>query len=143
MASAMRASGDCYKRGHRYLTVVIDHDRGRLVWAAPGRPATSSNSTSCTTVFSVCRGGINVVVLAQTFFGPAALLAYLWLRSRGPERTMAQFLDGDEPAKARPTNGRDVPGQRRPNPNDRVAPDSRTGQERLAHHRALTSISPK
>jgi transposase len=26
-----------YKRGHRYLTVVIDHDRGRLVWAAPGR----------------------------------------------------------------------------------------------------------
>lgn len=26
-----------YKRGHRYLTVVIDHDSGRLVWAAPGR----------------------------------------------------------------------------------------------------------
>ena len=25
-----------YKRGHRYLTVVIDHDSGRLVWAAPG-----------------------------------------------------------------------------------------------------------
>jgi transposase len=28
-----------YKRGHRYLTVVVDHDRGRLVWAAPGRDA--------------------------------------------------------------------------------------------------------
>lgn len=26
-----------YKRGHRYLTVVVDHDRPRLVWAAPGR----------------------------------------------------------------------------------------------------------
>ena len=26
-----------YKRGHRYLTVVIDHDSGRLVWAAAGR----------------------------------------------------------------------------------------------------------
>lgn len=26
-----------YKRGHRYLTVVVDHDSGRLVWAAPGR----------------------------------------------------------------------------------------------------------
>ena len=25
-----------YKRGHRYLTVVIDHDSGRLVWAAAG-----------------------------------------------------------------------------------------------------------
>ena len=26
-----------YKRGHQYLTVVVDHDTGRLVWAAPGR----------------------------------------------------------------------------------------------------------
>jgi len=26
-----------YQRGHRYLTVVVDHDSGRLVWAAPGR----------------------------------------------------------------------------------------------------------
>jgi transposase len=25
-----------YKRGHKYLTVVVDHDSGRLVWAAPG-----------------------------------------------------------------------------------------------------------
>lgn len=26
-----------YKRGHRYLTVVVDHDSGVLVWAAAGR----------------------------------------------------------------------------------------------------------
>lgn len=26
-----------YKKGHRYLLVVVDHDTGRLVWAAPGR----------------------------------------------------------------------------------------------------------
>lgn len=26
-----------YKRGHKYLTVVVDHDTGRLVWATPGR----------------------------------------------------------------------------------------------------------
>jgi transposase len=26
-----------YKRHHRYLVVVVDHDSGRLVWAAPGR----------------------------------------------------------------------------------------------------------
>jgi transposase len=26
-----------YKRHHKYLTVVVDHDGGRLVWAAPGR----------------------------------------------------------------------------------------------------------
>jgi transposase len=28
-----------YKRGHKYLVVVVDHDTGRLVWAAPGRDA--------------------------------------------------------------------------------------------------------
>jgi transposase len=26
-----------YKKGHRYLTIVVDHDSGRLVWAAVGR----------------------------------------------------------------------------------------------------------
>jgi transposase len=26
-----------YKRGHKYLTIVVDHDSGRLVWAAKGR----------------------------------------------------------------------------------------------------------
>ncbi len=26
-----------YRRGHKYLTVVVDHDSGRLVWAAVGR----------------------------------------------------------------------------------------------------------
>jgi transposase len=26
-----------YKRHHRYLTVVVDHDTGRLLWAAPGK----------------------------------------------------------------------------------------------------------
>src|SRR5450755_367841 len=26
-----------YRKGQRYLTVVVDHHSGRLVWAAPGR----------------------------------------------------------------------------------------------------------
>lgn len=26
-----------YRKGHRYLTVVVDHDSGRLLWAMPGR----------------------------------------------------------------------------------------------------------
>ncbi|MGI8623184.1 MAG: ISL3 family transposase [Solirubrobacteraceae bacterium] len=26
-----------HRKGHRYLTVVVDHDSGRLLWAAPGR----------------------------------------------------------------------------------------------------------
>ena len=26
-----------HRKGHRYLTVVVDHDSGRLAWATPGR----------------------------------------------------------------------------------------------------------
>ena len=26
-----------HRKGHKYLTVVVDHDTGRLVWAAPGQ----------------------------------------------------------------------------------------------------------
>jgi transposase len=29
-----------YKRGYRYITVVVDHSTGRLVWAAPGHDRT-------------------------------------------------------------------------------------------------------
>lgn len=49
VGEAARARTDCspglrrigidevsYRRGHRCLTVVVDHDTGRLVWAAPG-----------------------------------------------------------------------------------------------------------
>jgi transposase len=32
-----------YKRGHRYLTVCVDHDTGRLIWAAVGRDRATLN----------------------------------------------------------------------------------------------------
>jgi len=32
-----------YKRGHKYLIVVVDHDTGRLVWAGPGRSQAALN----------------------------------------------------------------------------------------------------
>jgi len=28
-----------YRKGHRYLVAVVDHDTGRLLWAHPGRDA--------------------------------------------------------------------------------------------------------
>jgi transposase len=37
-----------YKKGHKYLMVVVDHDRRRLVWAAPGR-----NSSTVTEFFDI------------------------------------------------------------------------------------------
>ncbi len=33
-----------YKRGHKYLVVVVDHDSGKLVWAAPGRDTATMNA---------------------------------------------------------------------------------------------------
>jgi hypothetical protein len=41
---------------------------------------------------SFMRGNIGFVVPAQTFFGPAAFVLYLWLRRQGPERSMADWL---------------------------------------------------
>jgi len=26
-----------YRKGHRYVTIVVDHDTGRLIWATPGK----------------------------------------------------------------------------------------------------------
>ena len=33
-----------YKRGHKYIVVVVDHDSGCLVWAAPGRDTATMNA---------------------------------------------------------------------------------------------------
>jgi len=32
-----------YKKGHKYLIVIVDHDSGRLIWAAPGRDKKTLN----------------------------------------------------------------------------------------------------
>ena len=36
-----------YKRGHKYLTVIVDHDSGRLVWAAPEQDKATLLSKGC------------------------------------------------------------------------------------------------
>ena len=33
-----------YKKGHKYLIVIVDHDSGRLIWAAPGRDKATLNT---------------------------------------------------------------------------------------------------
>ena len=37
-----------YKKGHKYMTVVLDHDANRVVWCAKGmgRPCSSPSSSS-------------------------------------------------------------------------------------------------
>jgi len=49
---------------------------------------------------------LDVVIPAQTYFGPAAVLGYLWLRRRyGRERTMKQFLASIDAAGPQPSAG--------------------------------------
>jgi hypothetical protein len=49
----------------------------------------------------------DVVVPAQTFFGPAAFLGYLWMRRRfGRERTMLEFLASTDSLTSGPVEGR-------------------------------------
>jgi hypothetical protein len=44
-------------------------------------------------VVNVLDSNLDLIVPSQAFFGPCALLCYLWMRRRwGPERTMAEFL---------------------------------------------------
>ena len=31
------------RKGHKYLIVIVDHDSGRLIWAAPGRDKKTLN----------------------------------------------------------------------------------------------------
>jgi hypothetical protein len=43
--------------------------------------------------------GLDVVIPAQTWFGPAAVVGYLWLRRRyGRERTMKEYLASTDAA---------------------------------------------
>ncbi|HJQ02580.1 MAG TPA: hypothetical protein VJ851_13345 [Jatrophihabitans sp.] len=45
----------------------------------------------------------DLVVPAQTLFGPAAFIAYRWMKKRyGPERTMAQFLASNDVRRPTP-----------------------------------------
>jgi len=46
-------------------------------------------------LFDYVDARLDVVIPAQTWFGPAAIIGYLWLRKRyGRERTMGEFLAG-------------------------------------------------
>ena len=68
-----------YKRGHRYLIVVVDHDSGRLVWAGPGRNDAALN------VFFDELGPERAAQLTHVSADMADWIARVVAR-RGPER---------------------------------------------------------
>ena len=57
-----------YKRGHKYLMVVVDHDTRRLVWAAPGRDKATVGAffdllgrQRCAQITHVCADGAEFI----------------------------------------------------------------------------------
>jgi hypothetical protein len=55
---------------------------------------------------------LDVVIPAQTWFGPAAVLGYLWLRHRyGRERTMKEYLSSIDPGRREPPATPAIPAE--------------------------------
>lgn len=68
----------------------------------------------------------DVIIPAQTWFGPAAFIGYLWLRRRyGRERTMKEYLDNADVVRREPTVTPTIPNE----------PDLEAGVEELAPSR--------
>jgi hypothetical protein len=66
---------------------------------------------------------LDLLVPAQTFFGPAAFLCYLWLRRRyGRERTMAEYWASLDTSPAAVPHTEPHPGEA-PEPAPRSAPE--------------------
>jgi transposase len=68
-----------YKRGHRYLTVVVDHDTGRLLWALPGRDRATLTRffellgpQRCAQITHVSADGADWIAQVITQFCPSA-----------------------------------------------------------------------
>lgn len=69
-----------YKKGHRYLIVIVDHDTGRLVWAAEGRDARTLNrffeelgEDRCAKLTHISADGANWITKAVQTHCPAAV----------------------------------------------------------------------
>jgi transposase len=69
-----------YKKGHKYLIVVVDHDSGRLIWAAPGRDKKTVHAFSgalgeerCAALTHVSADGAGFVATVVSGRAPAAV----------------------------------------------------------------------
>lgn len=76
---------------HRYLTVVVDHDSGRLVWAAPGREKATLEALLAAIEHGLSNGRIEsvntkirlITGIAFGFRSPEALIALAMLNLGG------------------------------------------------------------
>ena len=73
-----------YRKGHQYLTVIVDHESGRLVWAEPGRDVATLHR------FFDELGAERAAALTHVTGDTAA-----WIRTTVPERAPDAVLCAD------------------------------------------------
>ena len=111
-----------YRRGQQYLTVVVDHDSGRLVWAAPGNSAATlrcffdalgeTRSAAITHVSADGADWISVVVAERI---PDAILCadafhvVQWATAALDQVRIQAWRDARAAARSEPKRGRGAP----------------------------------
>ena len=112
-----------YKKGHKYLVVVVDHDARRVVWAAPGRDKATVSAffdllgeERCARITHVSADGadfIDAVVAAKC---PNAVRVadpfhvVKWATDALDEVRRSAWHEARQLAKGEPTRGRGRPG---------------------------------
>ena len=127
-----------YKKGHRYITVVIDHDTKRLVWAAPGRGKTTVRKffdalaqQRSKLLTHVSADGAEWIADVVKVRAPQAI------RCADPFYVVAWASEASTYCVGRPgTRPGHSPG---PNPRDVLADPARTAPKRLDPDPAMTS----
>ena len=111
-----------YKKGHKYLMVVVDHDQRRLVWAAPGRTRATVNEffdllgeARCQLITHVSADGADFIdtVVAQRC--PTAIRVadpfhiVTWATEALDEVRREAWNDASRQARSEPKRGRGRP----------------------------------
>ncbi|MCK0438636.1 ISL3 family transposase [Gordonia alkaliphila] len=111
-----------YKKGHKYLMVVVDHDRRRLVWAAPGRTSATVHEffdllgeQRCALITHVSADGADFIDTVVTDRCPAAVRVadpfhiVAWATDALDEVRRQGWNDARKQARAEPKRGRGRP----------------------------------
>jgi len=97
-----------YKRGHKFLTIVVDHDTGNLLWAAVGRNKATLDKfftllgpDRCALITHTSADAAPWIAKSITEHCPKSgvLTRFMWSRGRPPRLTSCAVKLGTMPAK--------------------------------------------
>ena len=111
-----------YKKGHKYLMVVVDHDTRRLIWAAPGRDSATVREffdllgpERCAQITHVSADGADFIdtIVAQKCPGAVRVAdpfhVVKWATEALDEVRREAWNDARKQARAEPKRGRGRP----------------------------------